>query len=203
MTNVNYIRRACVFNIGFHIIICPKYRRPYLLRYESYIKSAIRRASIKFQFIVAEIDIMPDHVHLFIKCTTTSTWTLPKIIGYIKGGSSFDIRKRFPALKKYKAFWSPSYFVESIGNMSESTIRKYIQNQKVNMKSTYKHKSIVKEHISTKSSHKSDTRITPLGDLCPAESKQVKEGKNYQKLSNRHMNFDWTKIGLGLGRHIV
>ncbi len=109
----------------------------------------------------------------------------------------------FPALKKYKAFWSPSYFVESIGNMSESTIRKYIQNQKVNMKSTYKHKSIVKEHISTKSFHKSDNPITPFDNLCPAEPKQVKEGKNYQKLSNMNIIFYGAKIGLGLRTHIV
>ena len=85
---------------------------------------------------------MPDHIHLFIKCKTTTT-PISKIIGHIKGFSSYTIRKKFPKLKKYKAFWSNSYFVESIGNMSELTIRKYIQNQKINVKSSYKYKDMV------------------------------------------------------------
>lgn len=197
-----------MFNIGFHIIICPKYRRPYLIRYESYIKSVVRRASIKFQFIVAEIDIMPDHVHLFIKCKTTHTWTLPKIIGYIKGGSSFDIRKSFPALKKYKAFWSPSYFVESIGNISESTIRKYIQNQKVNMKSTYKHKSIVKEHISAKNLER-ESRAAKLVIQKTIKEQHEKVDNSYlikppRLLSSLHASKRYQKASsmLSLDRHI-
>ena len=52
-------------------------------------------------------------------------------------------------MKKYKAFWSSSYFVESIGNISESTVRKYIRNPKINVKSTYKYKSIVKNQLKT------------------------------------------------------
>ena len=65
----------------------------------------------------------------------------------IKGYSSFMIRKKNSWMKKYKAFWSSSYFVESIGNISESTVRKYIRNQRINVKSTYKYKSIVKNHF--------------------------------------------------------
>ena len=61
----------------------------------------------------------------------------------LKGGTSYSIRKRYPFLKKYKSFWSPSYFCETIGNMSEKVIRKYIQNQKVNLKASYKYSKMV------------------------------------------------------------
>ena len=81
---------------------------------------------------------MPDHIHIFIKCQSLKH-TIPSIVHMLKGSTSFKIRKRYPFLKKYRAFWSPSYFCETIGNMSENVIRKYIQNQKVNLKSTYKY----------------------------------------------------------------
>ena len=74
---------------------CPKYRKPYLLRFENLIRKCI--LTIKFQFIIAEIDVMPDHVHLFIKCKTTTNY-IPKIVGHLKGFSSFTIRKTYPAL---------------------------------------------------------------------------------------------------------
>lgn len=57
----------------------------------------------------------------------------------LKGSTSYYIRKKYPSLKKYKSFWSPSYFCETIGNMSEIVIRKYIKNQKINVKSSYKY----------------------------------------------------------------
>ncbi len=101
----NYIRRNNVFNLGYHIIFCPKYRKPYLLRFESLLRTSILKTSIKFQFLVAEIDIMPDHIHLFIKCKNTTT-PISKIVGHLKGFSSYSIRKKIPQLKKYKAFWS-------------------------------------------------------------------------------------------------
>ena len=85
---------------------------------------------------------MPDHVHIFIKCRTL-TISISKLVQYLKGGSSFRIRKKYSFLKKYKSFWSPSYFCESIGNMSENVIRKYIRNQKINVKSSYKYKFMI------------------------------------------------------------
>ena len=177
MTTNGYMRRHNVFNIGYHIIFCPKYRKPYLLRFETLIRKCILKTSIKFQFIIAEIDVMPDHVHLFIKCKTTTT-SIPKIVGHLKGFSSFTIRKTYPALKKYKAFWSPSYFVESIGNMSENVIRKYIQNQKVNVKSSYKYKSMLVQKTNTytpKSNTINTNTMKPTNTHTPKATNTIKK----------------------------
>ena len=187
-----YIRRNNVFNLGYHIIFCPKYRKPYLLRFESLLRECILKTSIKFQFLVAEIDIMPDHIHLFIKCKTT-TMPISKIIGHLKGFSSYTIRKKFPKLKKYKAFWSNSYFVESIGNMSELTIRKYIKNQKINVKSSYKYKDMVSAAIVNITSSRRgqviglDTFSGQENDnvFGTSDRKMRKNGKNDITLSGR------------------
>ena len=68
---------------------------------------------------------MPDHIHIFIKCLDHTT-PISKIVNDLKGFSSYSIRKKYLYLKKYKAFWAPSYFLESIGHISRPAIIKYI-----------------------------------------------------------------------------
>ncbi len=75
------------------------------------------------------MEIMADHVHLFIKCDPTDSahW----IVQQFKGYTSFILRKEFRHLKsKLPTLWTRSYYCESIGHISEMTIRKYIENQK-------------------------------------------------------------------------
>lgn len=69
---------------------------------------------------------MPEHIHLFVKLKTTDN--VSNIVGQLKGFSSFYTRKRLN-IKKYKCLWSNGYFCESIGQISEPVILKYIQNQ--------------------------------------------------------------------------
>lgn len=72
------------------------------------------------------MQIMPDHVHLFIQIPITLA--IFKIVQLLKGYSSFYVRRRLP-LYKYKGFWGKEYFCESIGHISQETINKYITNQ--------------------------------------------------------------------------
>ena len=44
--------------------------------------------------LIEEINIMPDHIHLFVKCITNNS--LVNIIQHIKGYSSYIIRKTLP-----------------------------------------------------------------------------------------------------------
>ena len=121
-----------LFNLGYHLIIVTKYRHHSLNYFESEIKDLIMIASNKANINTKNIEIMPDHVHIFFKCKSTDL-NIPKIVQYLKGFTSYSIRKKHQNLKKYKHFWSPSYFIESIGHISEKTVRKYIDNQKINM----------------------------------------------------------------------
>ena len=111
----NYIRRKhSVFNLGYHFIISSKYRKPYFLKFSKDLKKAFHYSSIKNNILIEEMNIMPDHIHLFIKCLHNSSLT--KIIQHIKGYSSFLIRKKYPYLKQYKSFYTstivPAYFHE-------------------------------------------------------------------------------------------
>ena len=71
---------------------------------------------------------MPDHVHIFVSCT--SSHSIVDIVKLLKGYSSFYLRKNFVYLQNIKSLWAHSYFCESIGCINEKTIIKYINNQK-------------------------------------------------------------------------
>jgi putative transposase len=70
---------------------------------------------------------MSDHIHLFVK--GNQNITISNIVKYLKGYSSYELRKKFIFLKKYKSLWTPSYFCETIGHISEDVVKKYIENQ--------------------------------------------------------------------------
>ena len=122
--------RTSVFNIGYHFIWCPKYRRKVLV--DDIAKELRTQLSIKAKEIKVEImtlNIMPDHVHAFIKCSPVDAphW----VIGQLKGFTSKILRKKFPSLKsRLPSLWTRSYYCESVGHISESTIKKYIDEQK-------------------------------------------------------------------------
>ena len=160
------------FNLGYHIVWTPKYRGSFLLNLDqSYLKKVFYVCSIKVLGIIENIQIMPDHIHIFLRLKQNH-FSIPKIIQIFKGFSSFCIRKKYSWMKKYKALWSSGYFIESVGNMSESVIKKYINNQKTNIKPTYKYKNKVL---------KSKTYSTYNGLSKKEEEKCKKEEKQNTK----------------------
>lgn len=119
-----------VYNLGYHIIWCPKYRRKVLINeIENKLKEIIITKCNELDCYVHELNIMPDHVHLFVK--TKPTIAPHFLIQQIKGISSRILRNEFKELKrKMPSMWTRSYFIESVGHISQETIKKYIQEQK-------------------------------------------------------------------------
>lgn len=120
---------SSVSNINYHIIWTTKYRK-HLLTNE--IQVELKKILIEKAYIlnisIKAFELMDDHIHIFIH--TGPNILVSKIVNMLKGFSSFRLRQSFPSLKKYKHLWTPSYFCESIGNISESSVIKYINNQK-------------------------------------------------------------------------
>ena len=124
--------RTCVFNINYHIVWSTKYRKKVLTRnIENRLKEILYDVARDKGFEIAEIEVGTlDHVHLFVSA-------IPKIsISYIvkmlKGISGRLLLKEFPKIYKQLwngELWNPSYYVETIGSVSEDAIKKYIQNQ--------------------------------------------------------------------------
>lgn len=119
----------CVFNLGYHIIFCPKYRRKVLQwGIDERLKILLVEKATKMGCRIEKMEVMPDHVHIFIK--TPPTVAIDNLVQGLKGYTSFVLRRERPWLRKLPCLWSPSYYVESIGHISEETVRRYIEDQK-------------------------------------------------------------------------
>jgi putative transposase len=119
-----------VYNLGYHFIWCPKYRRAVLIGdvEQRLIELLYQKAKDKKMDIVS-LEVMPDHVHVFLK--TPTAYSPQYVANQLKGYTSRMLRKEFASLKsRLPSLWTRSYYVESVGHISEDTIKKYIADQK-------------------------------------------------------------------------
>ena len=121
-----------VVNINYHIIWCPKYRRKVLVgEVETRLKKLLPELAEESGCTIDTMEVMPDHIHIFLKGNPTIPIHL--IVKNLKGKSSSILRQEFPYLKKrLPCLWTRSYYCETIGCINEETIKKYIENQKFN-----------------------------------------------------------------------
>jgi len=119
-----------VYNCGYHIIWCPKYRRNVLVGdVELRLKELLESKSKEHGWSIEKMEIMPDHVHIFIKATPTDSPAF--IVSQLKGFTSFVLRNEFRELKsRIPTLWTRSFYIETVGHISEETIKKYIHEQK-------------------------------------------------------------------------
>lgn len=119
-----------IFNIAYHIIWCPKYRRKVLVNeVEDRLKTLLVEKAKEIGCEISIQEVMPDHVHIFIK--TKPTLAPHYIVQQLKGYTSRILRNEFPKLKsRIPTLWTRSYYCESIGHISEETVKKYIKDQK-------------------------------------------------------------------------
>ena len=108
---------SATYNIGYHLIWCPKYRRKVLVDdVERRFKEIAQEVARDNDWEIATMEVMPDHVHIFIKAKPVDS--PQNIVARIKGRTSNYLRKEFPYLKtKLPSLWTRSYSCESIGSI--------------------------------------------------------------------------------------
>src|SRR2546423_4514701 len=122
--------RHTAYQIVYHMLWCPKYRRAVLTGDVS-----DRLVALIAQIVpglggeVIELVVRPDHVHLFAHFPPTLA--PQQILHRIKDQTSRVLRQAFPSLRsRLPALWTHSSYVGTAGNVSSETIRKYIDAQK-------------------------------------------------------------------------
>lgn len=122
--------KTVVYNIGYHLIWCSKYRRKVLTGdAETRLKELLAEKAGQIDIEIVQMEIMPDHVHLFVKATPVNSPHY--IVQQLKGYTSRALRQEFPSLKsRLPSLWTRSYYCESVGHISEETVQKYIKDQK-------------------------------------------------------------------------
>ncbi|GIO06542.1 IS200/IS605 family transposase [Brevibacillus reuszeri] len=78
---------------------------------------------------IVEMEIMPDHVHLLIKCDPQ--FGIHRVVKHLKGFTSRVLRMEFRHLKsRLPSLWTNAYFVATVGTVQLDVIKKYIESQK-------------------------------------------------------------------------
>ena len=123
-------KQGLVYKNQFHVVFCPKYRRPVLVDgVDVRLKEILLEKAAELDVKILSIEIMPDHVHLFI--SFDPRLMLHKIIKILKGASARILREEFPSLKsRLPSMWTRSYFSCSVGHIGEAAVRRYIEEQK-------------------------------------------------------------------------
>jgi putative transposase len=131
MSEPRYRKNAgSVFNLHLHLVWCPKYRKPVLVDdVETRLRELLLEKAAALDVEVEGLEIMPDHVHLFIAVPPTDA---PQhYANQFKGYTSRVLRQEFEHLRtRLPSLWSRSYYVGSAGHVSADVIKKYIEEQK-------------------------------------------------------------------------
>jgi putative transposase len=126
-------KSSAVHEINNHLVWCPRYRKPILEepRVKEFLEDQIATIADTKGYEVLALEVMPDHVHLFVSATPFDSPT--GIVKVFKGVTALRLFKKFPELRgKYwkGKLWSPSYYMGTAGHVSAETIQKYIEDQK-------------------------------------------------------------------------
>ena len=124
----------CVFLTQYHIIFCPKFRFSVLKGDAAEaLKEILAEICKEYDYVIKALEVMEDHVHLFVSCPQTAAPS--DIARTLKSRSAIMMFRQFPGLKRFYsrcgALWSRGYFIASVGSVSEATVRKYIEEQRV------------------------------------------------------------------------
>lgn len=124
--------RTCVYNINYHVVWSVKYRKKIITQeIEENLKQwASEIASEKgFTIHLFEAGQM-DHIHCFISAPPKIS--ISYIVKMLKGITGRKLFMFFPDIKTQLwngQLWNHSYYVETIGSISEENIKKYIEKQ--------------------------------------------------------------------------
>ena len=122
-----------VSELTMHLVFVTKYRRKvfttHVIRYLAWI---FRNTCKKYGAKLIEFNGEDDHVHLLVRYVPKIP--ISKLVMYLKGNASREIRKRkYPSITAKlwgEHLWSPSYFAGSCGGATIAKLRQYIEKQR-------------------------------------------------------------------------
>lgn len=113
------------YNIFYHLVWIPKYRKKTLLGVtEERLKTIIFEIANSKQLEIIEMEIMPDHIHLFVSSPPQNSPAL--LVNWFKGISARVYNHRY---KDSRIKWTNAYYVGTAGTVTKETIKKYIKEQ--------------------------------------------------------------------------
>jgi putative transposase len=131
MMDSRYAKNAgAVSSLKYHVVWCPKYRRPVLEgEVAERLRALIVEKAAELGMTIHALEVMPDHVHIFVESDPTRC--VAEIVNRLKGYTSRALREEFPSLRsRLPTLWSRSYYAGSVGHVSAAAVERFIAEQK-------------------------------------------------------------------------
>ena len=120
--------------IKYHIILVCKYRKKVMLDkdMDSSVKNILLNVAENSDFCIEVMETDKDHVHLLIAAHPKLSPL--QIVRKLKQETTYRIWKEKESVLhriywRERTFWTDGYFVSTIGNVSQETVKHYIENQ--------------------------------------------------------------------------
>lgn len=122
--------RHSVYNINYHLVWIPKTRMKVLVMpFDETIRQTIYRVCAFKGWAPMALQIMPDHVHLFI--SAPPKWSPAQVVQTLKAWTSKDLREKYAIIRHTRPetddFWASSYYCGTAGHVSAETVARYIR----------------------------------------------------------------------------
>lgn len=125
----------CRYNLKYHIVWIPKYRRSILVgEIATRLKQILIKIAHNYNFKIIALEVMPDHVHLLVE--SPPKYAPSRIVGILKGVSSKQIRHEFldiikQHIWKENTLWARGYYIASVADgVTADMVEEYIKHQK-------------------------------------------------------------------------
>ena len=124
--------RIAIYDFHFHLVFITKYRKSIFDTTEKQeeLKTLLSSFAEKNGSIIEDIKVMPDHVHLVL--SFPPKFAPSSIVKSFKGATAREWFKLHPEDKQklYKGhLWNPSFFMQTVGIVSQETVMEYVKNQ--------------------------------------------------------------------------
>ena len=118
------------WNCAYHIVFIPKWRRK--IMYGNLRKDVVDVLKKLCQMKNVELikgAVCSDHVHMYV--AIPPKYSISSVMSYLKGKSALMLYDMHPEYKRKgdRHFWARGYYVETVGNVNEEAIKKYIAEQ--------------------------------------------------------------------------
>ena len=117
------------WNCTYHIVFIPKYRRKVMYgKLRQDIVEILKKLCEMKNVELIKGAVCADHVHMFV--AVPPKYSVAEFMSYLKGKNAlmlFDKHLEYKSGNRH--FWARGYYVETVGNVNEETIKKYIEDQ--------------------------------------------------------------------------
>lgn len=120
----------CKWECQYHIVFIPKYRKKVLYgKVREDVREIIRTLCKYKKVEIVAGAVCVDHVHLCVSIPPKIS--ISDFVGYLKGKSALMIYDKHPEMgsKWDRSFWARGYYVVTVGNITEESVKEYIRKQ--------------------------------------------------------------------------